>query len=123
MRRGEVSPRWKTSGTGGTSRARKPLPSKSKKTKSQEADRRRVRVEVLERDGYWCQVDGKIPGVRCGRVPGRADLEVHEVVPRGRRPGGHLDPDNCVALCPVHHEWITGNPAEATALGFLAPGP
>ncbi len=42
-------------------------------------------------------------------MPGRPGLEVHEVVARG--PGGDwLDPENCVALCPVAHDLVTANP-------------
>jgi hypothetical protein len=37
---------------------------------------------------------------------------------RGVRPGGHLDPDNCIALCRQHHSYVTDHPAKARIAGL-----
>lgn len=49
---------------------------------------KRLRREVLDRDGWRCR--------DCGR-PGR--LEVHHVKPIRERPDLALVPDNCLTLC------------------------
>lgn len=91
----------------------------SAKRRVQSAERARVRVEVLARDG-GCRA-AELPQVPCGWIPDRAPLEVHEVIPRGRG-GDWLDVDNCVSLCPQSHDWVTEHPREATELGLLASG-
>lgn len=45
--------------------------------------------------------------------------DVHEVIPRGRRPGAHLDPELFVSLCRNCHTWLTGNPSWATRHGYM----
>jgi len=91
----------------------------SAKRRGQTAERARVRAEVLARDEV-CRASTLGLGP-CARYGDRAPLEVHEIVPRGRG-GDWLDPDNCAALCPKHHDYVTDHPAEATDLGLLASG-
>ena len=100
-------------------RSRRRLPARSKKRIAEAPTRAAVRAEVLDRD-RGCRARGIAPGP-CAARPGRAPLEVHEVVSRARRPGGHLDPENCLALCPGHHDWVTEHPTDAEALGLSAP--
>lgn len=95
-------------------RSRKALPAQSEKRKAEKPRRDEVRRIVFERDG-GCQARGILPG-RCWRV-----MDAHEVQSRGRRPGGHLDPENVITLCRGHHEWVTNHSEEAEALGFLLP--
>lgn len=85
----------------------------SKKRAAQLRQRAKVRKEVLTRDGFTCRARG-------GLLPGRCwgDLDVHEVVSRGRG-GSFLDPENCVTLCRRHHDWVGANIAEAEAKGWL----
>lgn len=87
----------------------------SPKRRRQLAERARVRDIVLERDG-GCRAQGA-PG-RCGTLPGRPLMEVHEIESRGRNPHAWLDPDLCVAICPRHHDWVTEHPADAEKLGL-----
>lgn len=96
-------------------RRSKPLPVESAKRKAQKPIRRAVRAEVLHRD-KTCQARGLVHG-RC-RHPEGEDLDVHEIVPRGRWALGYLDPDNCIAVCRFHHEWITTHPKVASQLGL-----
>lgn len=101
-------------------RTRKAIPQESAKRKAERPIRAEVRAQVIARDG-GCRARGIAPG-RCEGRPGRAPLEVHEVQGRGVRPGGHLDPENCLALCPGHHDWVTTHPAEALELGLRIKG-
>ena len=81
-----------------------------------------MRHAVVVRAGYRCEAIERVPEVRCWSPErdgfGRFWLDVDEVVGRGVKPGGHLDPDNCQALCRAHHDWRTGNPTEARARGL-----
>ena len=98
-------------------RSRKPIPQVSARRLAERPERARVRAEVLKRDG-GCRGRGLIPG-RCGSPwPDRPPLEVHEVISRGQWARGYLVPENCLALCQVHHDWVTANPAESLRLGF-----
>lgn len=45
--------------------------------------------------------------------------DIHEIVPRGRRPGAHLDPELFCSLCRQCHSWITGHPDWADRHGFM----
>jgi 5-methylcytosine-specific restriction endonuclease McrA len=55
---------------------------------------------------------------KCERCESARSTEVHELLSRAR--GGSItDEKNCVALCHECHSWITTNPAEATADGWL----
>lgn len=101
-------------------RSRSNLPAQSAKRKREAPERRRVREEVLARDGS-CQARGLLPG-RCWHPYG-LPLDVHEVISRGLWAAGYLDPGNCLAVCRAHHDWITDHRREAEALGLSAKAP
>jgi len=66
----------------------------------------RIREAVLLRDGYRCK--------RCGRAPGRSNLEVHHIVPKHR--GGRDVSENLATACRRCHIELTRmekNPARA----------
>ena len=69
-------------------------------------ERRKLVAEMLEENPI------------CKRCKERASTEVHEILSRARG-GSILDKDNCVALCNRCHFWITTNPAQAKADGWL----
>lgn len=95
-------------------RSRKRIPPRSKRRIEEAPERARVRQVVLDRD-QGCMGRGILPG-RCWH-PRDEPLDVHEVLARG--PGGdYLDPENCLALCRGHHQWVTTHPAEAEGLGY-----
>ena len=106
---------------------RTPLSPMSPKRRSEMAERKRVREEVLDRDGHTCQfwsrawdLDTWMIGDLAG-VPTKCvgALEVHEIIPRSAWRLGYLEPTNCVTLCSgVHHPWVTDHPAEAHRLGL-----
>lgn len=54
----------------------------------------------------------------CVRCHAARSTEVHELLSRARG-GSILDESNCVALCHACHGWITTNPLQATADGWL----
>lgn len=83
----------------------------SQKRKAIEQPRRVLVDLVLSRDGFTCRARTLLPG-RCG-----GPLDVHEVLSRARG-GSILDPDNCLTLCRLHHDWVTTHPAEAEAGGW-----
>lgn len=97
-------------------RTRKRLPHESKKHAKERGKRTAVREAVLKRDRR-CRAYGILPGP-CG-----GQMDVHEVIARARWTGGYLVPENCQAVCRVHHDWITTHPAEAEALGYLDKAP
>lgn len=101
---------------------RQRLPAMSEKRKAEKPKRDRVRQEVLARDG-GCTGRGVLPGRCASPFPDRPRLEVHEVISRGRWAKGYLVPENCRALCQVHHDWVTEHPDEAEKEGFLASAP
>lgn len=94
-------------------RSRRPLPSVSRRRREERAERAEVVAEVLARAGHRCEANLVVPEVICD-----GPLDVDEVIPRGVHPGGHLEPENCQALCRAHHEWKHANPAEAEARGL-----
>lgn len=84
---------------------RKPLPAVSNKR----AKENRERSKAL-RDTF-----GQHPlCARCGR---RAD-DAHELLSRARG-GSIVDPANIAPLCRQDHRWVTENPAEAAAEGWV----
>ncbi len=72
----------------------------------------RLRLEVLQRDGFRCRV----PGCRSPRF-----LEAHHLVPRST--GGGNDPGNLVSLCSRCHQTLhdIGRPRAATLLSAGLP--
>jgi 5-methylcytosine-specific restriction endonuclease McrA len=79
---------------------------RSKKMAAKYTERRKLVATMLE----------EFP--MCQRCNAQRSTEVHELLSRARG-GSILDPSNCVALCHQCHHWITTNPAEATADGWL----
>lgn len=78
----------------------------SKKRRALLARRAEVRQVVLVRDRV-CQAAVFVPEVACGFLPGRPGLEVDELRGGSRRATEWLDPEDCQAICPVHHDWKT----------------
>lgn len=99
---------------GGPLKRKTPLRQQSVKARSQVAQRRKVVAQVIERDGAVCYGHEVLPMLHCF-----GPLDPHEIVPRGRRPGGHLDPENVRMVCRAHHEWAHGNPLLADVVGLL----
>lgn len=89
------------------------LRARSRKTVAEADQRNDVRFAALVRAGWRCEATSKVPAVSCG-----GPLDVDEIVPRGVRPVGHLDPDNVQVLCRAHHEWKHAHPTEAAAVGL-----
>lgn len=48
-------------------------------------------------------------------------LEVNELKRGSMRAQVYLDPDWCIALCPVAHGWVTGHPVAAQVRGLQLP--
>ena len=91
-----------------------PLRAKSVKRADEADEREAVRALVMARDGGVCRGRRLVPEVACS-----GPLDVDEVVLRSGRPGGHLDPENCILLCRFgHHRWKHDNPDAAHALGL-----
>lgn len=90
-------------------RATSKLKAQSDRRKAETAERRRVVAEVRKAHPL-CE--------RCRRRP---TVDVHERRSRARRPGAHLMRDELVGLCRPCHDWVTTNPAAATAEGWLLP--
>jgi hypothetical protein len=100
-------------------RSASPLPKVSAKRKAQGPARRSTRLVVLDRD-RGC-VARHLPGVPCGTVPGLPLLIVHEVRGGADRHWTHLDPEWCIALCPVSHNWAHAHVGASYRLGLLLP--
>lgn len=81
---------------------------RSKRMEAIYRDRRQLVAAMLEAHPV-CQ--------RCGRA---RSAEVHELKSRARG-GSIVDEANCRALCHDCHRWITENPADAEADGWLLP--
>ena len=99
-------------------RSTSPMNQMSKKRRGQLGDRRKVRQEVLDRDGQ-CVVALWGLDATLGGCSG--PLDVHEVQKRSRNPQAWLTADLCVAICRRHHAWTEAEPAKATELGLLLP--
>jgi len=54
----------------------------------------------------------------CLRCKEQRSTEVHEILSRARG-GSILDKENCAPLCHSCHHWITTNPKDAHAEGWL----
>lgn len=54
----------------------------------------------------------------CQRCHAAVATDVHEILSRARG-GSILDLENLALLCRPCHEWVTTNPREATAAGWL----
>lgn len=94
-------------------RRRTPLRQVSAKRRAERPVRDEVREQTLRRAGFRCEAPGAF-GIRCsGGLP-----DVHEVHPRGVKPGSHLDPGVTMALCRAHHRYATDHPQEAHDAGL-----
>jgi 5-methylcytosine-specific restriction endonuclease McrA len=85
---------------------------RSQKRIDEQMERAEVRERALRKAGFRCCAPG-VAGISCG-----GPLDVDEIIPRGVRPGGHLEDDNVQVLCRRHHDWKTQNPAAAHAAGL-----
>jgi 5-methylcytosine-specific restriction endonuclease McrA len=84
----------------------------SERRRAEREEREIVREAALASAGFRCSAPG-VGGVRCS-----GPLDVDEIIPRGVRPGGHLEQDNVQVLCRAHHDWKHANPREAVAAGL-----
>jgi hypothetical protein len=91
---------------------RSPIRQQSARRRAETSARAEVRRIVADRD-RTCRGALIVPEVTCG-----GPMDVDEIAPRGVRPGGHLDPDNCQLLCRAHHDWKHAHPADAHARGL-----
>jgi hypothetical protein len=89
----------------------------SDKRREQLPVREKVRQIVIARDkGCVARTMKPVP---CGQIGGRAPLEVHEIRGGADRQATWLDPDWCIAVCPVTHSWVHDNVEEAKKRGLL----
>jgi hypothetical protein len=77
-------------------------------------ERSEARLQLHAHRGPYCEA---CPTLRPREEP-NPWTDVHEVLTRGRG-GSATDTDNQLCLCRPCHHWITVNPAEAEALGFM----
>lgn len=107
----DVEPAWKEGPRKRT--RRRPLSRVSRKRYARKDDRDACRLTVMDRCGGACEA---CPRLHSGPV--RAAVDVHEIKTRAR--GGSIyDPANCLGVCRVCHDWITGHPARARELGLV----
>jgi hypothetical protein len=113
----------------GPPKRKKRINFRSQKVKAKDAERDEVRARVILRDGgcvYHRMTGAQGIEEPCGALSYgslddiKGNVQVHEMVTRGRG-GSILDPDNCVALCPPAHSWVTAHPRGAEALGLMLP--
>jgi hypothetical protein len=76
-------------------------------------ERDRVRAVVLARD-RTCRAEFLVPAVVC-----RGALAVHEPLQRSLSSTSWLDPDQAIALCRAHHNYVHDHIAESLANGLL----
>lgn len=99
---------------------RSPMRSVSAKRQAQNRLRKKVRDEVLTRD-QGCRARTLAPGPCRSPFRDRKPLEVHELIGGAYRSECWLDPDLCISVCQVHHDWIEAHPAAAEELGLARP--
>lgn len=108
------TPMRRTGISRGDSRMRRTRLSPVSDKRAGESDERfEVRSAAWHRAGGRCEAEHIVPEVQCA-----GPMDVDEIVPRGVRPGGHLDIDNVQLVCRAHHDWKHANPAEAQARGL-----
>lgn len=88
-------------------RGTKRIPQRSQRRVDEQEARDECRRAVLARAGSRCEYEGAIPEIRCGFLPGRRQLEVDELRGGSYRSTEYLDPEQCRAACPKHHEFKT----------------
>lgn len=84
----------------------------SAKRVSEVEQRRQVVDTVIRRDGA-CTARQRVPAVECW-----GPLAGHEPLPRSRG-GDYLDPEQVIALCAAHHQWVHEHPNAARVVGLL----
>ena len=92
-------------------RSQKELAPLSPRRKREKPQRDATVAAVKERDG-GCQAAHLFDSVCAG------PFDTHEVVRRSAWPGGYLVEPNCLLLCRLHHDAVTGNPLLAERLGL-----
>jgi len=85
----------------------------SAKRRGERDERQEVMEQAMRGAGRQCEARSIVPEIDCW-----GPLDVDEVVPRGVRPGAHLDESNVQVLCRAHHDWKHANPREAQARGL-----
>lgn len=70
-------------------------------------------AEAIERDRGRCQARLLVPEISCG-----GPLDPQHVIPQGVDKSLAAEPDNIVACCRRHHDWIGDHPERARALGL-----
>lgn len=89
---------------------RSPIRPMSKKRRSELAARRRVREQVIARDGKCQFPHDQYPEIPCwGETFGHIVRESQ---------GGAYTPENGVFLCATSNSWLSDHPAVARALGL-----
>jgi hypothetical protein len=85
-----------------------PLPAMSAKRRREQPVRKTCRAVVLERD-------------RTCRFPGcnQPSTDVHELHRGGLRAATWTDPELCIGLCRLHHDYCDERPKEAHDLGLV----
>lgn len=68
---------------------------------------------VRERDGNRCQWPG-------GCLTGDTRIDAHHIAERSLRPDLRYSPENGIALCRTHHDWIPLNREAAIAMNLLS---
>ena len=114
----------------GPPRRRRPLRQESRKGSDRRERFRRVRGQVLRRDGFRCQADVEarlleaevpradwpaLPG--CEGAPVNARLHAHHL--RKRSQGGKDTPGNLLTVCLTCHDWIHHNERVAALVGLI----
>lgn len=90
---------------------RKPIAKTSKKKRSEIAERKKLRAEIVDERGSGCQA--RVPEICRGLFS-----DMHEILSRGRG-GNPLDKNNILLVCRPCHEMITKNTVWAESKGFL----
>lgn len=83
-----------------------------------------LRPQVLARDGYACQLAGRLVDhhgdvVPCGTGPIDSVLEVSHTIPVGRWAAGYTEPENMLTVCHAHGQAIHAHSPQATAIGAM----
>ena len=101
-----------------TLKSGKPLAKRSAKRVIEDREFAKVRAFVMDRDEWSCQTDKASTGVLH-----MGEIDPHHRISRARDSERALDPDNLIALCRRHHDWVHAHPLEAEALGLLKSAP
>lgn len=85
---------------------------RSEARKAAAAERAKIWGQVALRDNFSCRIAPLVPDVACfGR------LTPHHL--RKASQGGEFTPDNLIAACQFHNDWVETEPARARALGLV----